>query len=152
MRDFKKYFICFSMLLTFSLSSYSNGKEIKKETTTKVENVEFQQPKWEKIMDAIIRIESGGKHDAKNGSSLGVLQITPICVAECNNILKRKGINKRFTLADRLSPTKSKEMFMIIMKAHNKSGSAKEACGIWSGGGRGVRPSYWKKFLKFYKG
>lgn len=156
MRDFKKVFLCLSMLLIVSVSTYGNdGKQLQKEKeSTKVENVVNNPTKWEKIMNAIIRIESGGKHDAKNGNSLGVLQIVPICVAECNNILKRKGSKKRYKLSDRLSPIKSKEMFMIIMNQYNKLGTPMKACRIWGGGihGKGVKPSYWKKFLKYYKG
>ena len=48
-------------------------------------------------MDAIIQVESKGDPKAKSGNSVGVMQITPILVAECNNILKRKKSKKRYT-------------------------------------------------------
>ena len=108
---------------------------------------------WDPIMNAIIKVESEGNNDAKHGASLGVLQITPILVTECNNILRRKKSKKRFSLSDRLSAKKSKEMFILIMNEFNKKRSAKEACRIWNGGinSKSVKQSYWDKFKKFYK-
>lgn len=47
---------------------------------------------WTPVMDAIIQVESKGDPKAKSGNSVGVMQITPILVAECNNILKRKNL------------------------------------------------------------
>ena len=70
-------------------------------------------------MDAIIHVESRGKANAKSGNSVGVLQITPILVKECNNILKQRRSKKRYKLSDRWSISKSKEMFLLIQSAHN---------------------------------
>ena len=50
---------------------------------------------WEPVMNAIIQIESKGNPMAVNGSYVGVLQISPVLVKECNNILKSSGSNKR---------------------------------------------------------
>ena len=58
---------------------------------------------WGPVMAAIIQVESGGNPHAVSGNSVGAMQITPILVAECNNILKLRKSNKRFKLSDRLN-------------------------------------------------
>lgn len=45
---------------------------------------------WNPVMDAIVQVESHGNNRAKRGSSVGAMQITPILVVECNQILKRR--------------------------------------------------------------
>ena len=45
---------------------------------------------WNPVINAIIHVESKGNSRAKSGSSVGVLQITPVLVAECNQILKKR--------------------------------------------------------------
>ena len=45
---------------------------------------------WNPIMDAIIQVESGGNPNAKSGNSVGVMQITPILVKDCNIILEKR--------------------------------------------------------------
>jgi hypothetical protein len=70
---------------------------------------------WEPLMDAIIQVESEGNSRAISGKSCGAMQITPILVEDCNSILKKRGIKKRYTLNDRFSEKKSKEMFVLIM-------------------------------------
>ena len=154
MRHLRKVFLFLCMIFAVSANSYASGnqkKEMKK--STKVEKVESNPSKWDKIMNAIIQVESGGDSKAKSGNSLGILQITPILVRECNNILKRKGSKKRYTLSDRLNVKKSKEMFILIMNQYNKAGTANAACRIWNGGtnSKSVNHGYWKKFLKHYK-
>lgn len=108
---------------------------------------------WDSIMNAIIQIESGGDKNAKNGNSLGILQITPAVVKACNNIMKEQGKSKRYTLSDRTSVKKSKEMFIIYQNKYNKEMSPRKACKIWKNGpfSRTSSSIYWKKFLKYYK-
>lgn len=89
---------------------------------------------WNPVMEAIIQVESGGDPKAKSGNSVGVMQITPILVAECNNILKKKKSKKRYSLADRLSVSKSKEMFLLIQSVHNPLNSIEHAIRAWNGG------------------
>ena len=89
---------------------------------------------WTPVMDAIIQVESEGNPKAKSGSSVGVMQITPILVAECNDILKRRKSKKRFTLSDRFSIAKSKEMFLLIQSVHNPLNSIEHAIRAWNGG------------------
>ena len=71
---------------------------------------------------------------AKSGNSVGVMQITPILVAECNNILKKKKSKKRFTLSDRYSISKSKEMFLLMQYVYNPLNSIEQAIRAWNGG------------------
>ena len=89
---------------------------------------------WTPVMEAIIQVESEGNPKAKSGSSVGVMQITPILVAECNDILKRRKSKKRFTLSDRFSIAKSKEMFLLIQSVHNPLNSIEQAIRAWNGG------------------
>ena len=89
---------------------------------------------WNPVMDAIIQVESEGNPNAVSGNSVGVMQITPILVRECNNILKSQKSKKRFTLADRYSVEKSKEMFLLIQSHHNPSNSVEKAIRSWNGG------------------
>ena len=69
---------------------------------------------WNPVMNAIIQVESGGNPRAVSGPSCGAMQITPICVRECNNILQKRKSKKRYTLNDRFDVQKSKEMFLLL--------------------------------------
>ena len=89
---------------------------------------------WSSVMDAIILVESRGDRKAKSGNSVGAMQITPICVAECNRILKKRNSKKRFKLSDRYSISKSKEMFLLIQSAYNPLNSIEHAIRSWNGG------------------
>ena len=113
--------------------------------------VEFD---WNPVMEAIIQVESEGNPQAKSGTSVGVMQITPVLVAECNNILKRKKSKKRFTLADRYSVAKSKEMFLLIQAVYNPLNSIERAIRTWNGGNHyNVRRTqrYFEKVMKLLK-
>ena len=89
---------------------------------------------WNPVMDAIIQVESGGNPNAVSGNSVGVMQITPILVEDCNLILQRKKSKKRYTLADRYSATKSKEMFLLIQSYYNPMNNVEKAIRLWNGG------------------
>jgi len=89
---------------------------------------------WNPVMDAIIQVESEGNPKAVSGNSVGVMQITPILVEDCNNILKKQKSKKRFTLADRYSVEKSKEMFLLIQSYYNPTNSIEKAIRLWNGG------------------
>ncbi len=107
---------------------------------------------WEPVMKAIIQIESKGNPAAVNGSYVGVLQISPVLVRECNNILKSTGSNKRYSLSDRFSATKSKEMFVIIQSFHNPLNSIEKAIRLWSGGIRynvAKTQAYFRKVMRY---
>ena len=89
---------------------------------------------WEPVMEAIIQVESGGNRFAKSGKSVGATQITPICVKEVNLYLKQLNIKKAYTLKDRFSVKKSKEMFLLIQKRHNPRNNVERAIRAWNGG------------------
>ena len=107
---------------------------------------------WEPVMNAIIQIESKGNPAAVNGPYVGVLQISPILVKECNNILKSTGSSKRYSLLDRFNATKSKEMFVIIQSFHNPLNSIERAIRLWSGGIRynvAKTQAYFRKVMRY---
>lgn len=89
---------------------------------------------WNPVMDAIIQVESEGNPRAVNGNSAGAMQITPILVEDCNDILKKMKSKKRYTLADRFSVSKSKEMFLLIQMYYNPTNDVEKAIRIWNGG------------------
>ena len=101
-------------------------------------------------MDAIIQVESEGNPNAVSGKSVGVMQITPILVEDCNNILMKKKSKKRFALSDRYSVKKSKEMFLLIQSYYNPTNSIEKAIRSWNGGVRySVRATnrYYRKVM-----
>ena len=97
------------MALTFTLIASAGGGNVK--SSTKTSDID-----WNPVMDAIIQVESEGNPNAVSGNSVGAMQITPILVRDCNDILKRRKSSKRFTMADRYSVAKSKEMFIITLR------------------------------------
>ncbi len=105
-------------------------------------------------MEAIILVESEGNPRAVSGNSVGAMQITPILVRECNNILKGRKSDKRFTLADRYNVAKSKEMFLLIQSHHNPENNVEKAIRSWNGGMRySVKATnrYYKKVMQRMK-
>ena len=89
---------------------------------------------WNPVMEAIIQVESEGNPKAISGNSVGVMQITPILVEECNNVLKKRKSKKRYKLSDRFSVAKSKEMFLLMQAVHNPLNSIEQAIRAWNGG------------------
>ncbi len=111
-----------TLLLTLPLTSHAT-------TSTNTDGFD-----WEPVIKAIAHIESRGNASARNGSYVGLLQISPVLVTECNNILKSQGSSKRYTLADRTNVQKSKEMFVLIQKRHNPTNNIERAIRLWKGG------------------
>ena len=109
---------------------------------------------WTPVMEAIIQVESEGNPNAVSGNSVGVMQITPILVKECNDILKKMKSKKRFEMNDRYSVAKSKEMFLLIQSYHNPTNSIEKAIRSWNGGMKySVRATnrYYKKVMSKMK-
>ena len=109
---------------------------------------------WNPVMDAIIQVESAGNPNAVSGNSVGAMQITPILVKDCNLILQRKKSKKRYTLADRYSVEKSKEMFLLIQSYYNPMSSIEKAIRLWNGGANySVRATdgYYRKVMNKMK-
>ncbi len=109
---------------------------------------------WEPVIQAIIMVESGGDARAKSGNSVGAMQITPILVKECNDILKKRNSKKRYKLSDRYSVAKSKEMFLLMQSEFNPTNDIEQAIRAWNGGNRySVRGTqrYYEKVMKHLK-
>ena len=108
---------------------------------------------WDPLMDAIAHVESRGDSRAVSGKSCGAMQITPILVQQCNIILKERGDKRRYTLNDRFSVKKSREMFVLIQSYYNPTNNVEKAIRIWNGGPRyKVRSTqgYYKRVMRAY--
>ena len=128
--------------LTITLTVFAGGNA---KSATKTSGFD-----WNPIMDAIIQVESEGDPKAVSGNSVGAMQITPILVKDCNDILKKQKSKKRYTMADRYSVAKSKEMFLIIQKYYNPENNIEKAIRLWNGGVKYTKRAtnrYYKKVL-----
>jgi hypothetical protein len=109
---------------------------------------------WTPVMNAIIQVESGGNPRAVSGPSCGAMQITPICVRECNNILEKRKSKKRYTMNDRFDVQKSKEMFLLIQSFFNRANDVEHAIRSWNGGqhySRRATQRYYEKVMRHMK-
>ncbi len=113
------------------------------------------------LFSSIAWIESSHNPKAKSrDGSVGIVQIKPVMVKEVNRICQLKGIDKHFSLADRQSKSKSKQMFWIYQKFYNPNvnfdqlsqNEMEVMARKWNGGPKGhVKNStkkYWRKVEK----
>ncbi|MBO6262086.1 MAG: lytic transglycosylase domain-containing protein [Bacilli bacterium] len=110
---------------------------------------------WNKVINAIAMVESKGNASAKSKDCVGLLQIRPVLVNDCNEYLKLKKSNKRYTLKDRLNPNKSKEMFILYQKRYNPTNNIEKAIRLWNGGcgySKAKTENYYRKVMKYYNG
>ena len=126
MIQFIKKAVVLMALMLVSITTLAGGKTTKSTTTSGFD--------WNPVMDAIILVESEGNPKAVSGNSVGAMQITPILVRECNNILEKQKSKKRYTMNDRYSVEKSKEMFLLIQKYFNPENNVEKAIRSWNGG------------------
>ena len=103
---------------------------------------ETSAPLWQEVRDnslsdwdiftmALIWVESKGICDAVGSKNdVGVLQITPILVTDCNRII---GYDK-YSLEDRLDSLKSVEMFNLIQDHYNPQHDYHWALKLWNSG------------------
>lgn len=89
---------------------------------------------WNKVINAIVQVESKGNTNARSKDCVGVMQIRPLLVRDVNEYLKMKGSSKRYTLNDRLNAEKSKEMFILYQKRYNPTNNVDKAIRMWNGG------------------
>ena len=107
---------------------------------------------------ALVMTESRGntKVIAKDGST-GILQIQPVLVKAVNRYCKNNGIEKKYTLQDRFSETKSWEMFDLYQKSiwREKVPTLEQIARVWNGGPNGHKNrktiSYWNKIKRNMK-
>lgn len=125
----KIFKVVFYLFCLFSVNSTFASNTVVETKSEKADKFD-----WEPVMQAIIQVESSGNTKAKSGNSCGAMQITPILVKECNNILKKRNSKKRFTLRDRFSLEKSKEMFLLIQSYFNPKNDIERAIRAWNGG------------------
>jgi hypothetical protein len=126
-------------------------KALRAETQGKQSSASYD---WSPVIEAIIQVESEGNARAVSGNSVGAMQITPILVKECNEILKSRKSDKRFTMDDRYSVEKSKEMFLLIQSHYNKANDVERAIRSWNGGPRyslRATNAYFRKVMRFLK-
>ncbi len=89
---------------------------------------------WNPVMNAIIEHESKGNPNVVSGQYVGCMQISPVLVRGINLILQKRGCARRYTLNDRRSIEKSKEMFIIMMSEYNPQHDIDRAIRLWAGG------------------
>ena len=109
---------------------------------------------WTRVINAIIQVESKGNAKAVSKDCVGVMQIRPILVRDVNEYLKMKGSSKRYTLNDRFSPEKSKEMFILYQKRYNPTNNEEKAIRLWNGGSKysvAKTERYYRKVLSHMK-
>lgn len=137
--------LSFSILTMMPLSAGAANDE---------EEESSEQFDWSPVIEAIILVESEGNPNAVSGNQVGAMQITPILVRECNNILRSRGSNHQYTLADRFDVGKSREMFLLIQSKHNPQNNVERAIRSWNGGPKySVRATdgYYRKVLRRMK-
>lgn len=94
-------------------------------------NAENQNGKsWETLIKAISAVESEHNEKAVNGKYVGILQISPGVVDDCNKICGEK----RFKYSDRYNKKKSIEMFNIYQGKYNPEKHLEKALRVWNGG------------------
>ena len=103
--------------------------------TTSTMGVVRSIPKKDKLVEAIIWVESKGDTLAYNKSeeALGCLQIRPIMLREVNRLLAKNDIQKVYTLKDRTSRSKSIQMFNVI-RGHINNPTDERIARTWNGG------------------
>ena len=110
---------------------------------------------WDKVINAISKVESKGNPSAVSKDCVGILQIRPILVKQCNIWLKDQKSSKRYTLKDRYDVEKSKEMFIMIQEHYNPSHNVEKAIRLWNGGpsySKVKTENYYRKVMKYYNG
>lgn len=136
--EMKKTWILAPLLLVSTLKLGS--------ITDVVENVEKRvEFSWDSVIEAIIEVESSGDSLAVCDIYCGAMQISPIVVADCNETLAKRGETRRYTLQDRFSVEKSKEMFCLIQDRYNPEKDVEKAIRVWNAG-----PSYTLRSTETY--
>ncbi|MCH5302703.1 MAG: transglycosylase SLT domain-containing protein [Prevotella sp.] len=142
--------VCVSLTTLLLLSATPVQATAKKET----KSAQTSSFNWAPVMEAIIQVESEGNPRAVSGNSVGAMQITPILVKDCNNILEKRKSKVRYTLADRYNVAKSKEMFLLFQSHYNPTNDVEKAIRLWNGGIRYTikgTNNYYRKVMRQMK-
>lgn len=105
--------------------------------------------KLQNVCKALIWVESRGNSKAhrKSGDCLGILQISPIYVKECNRLQS----NVVYSLEDREDIVKSLEMFTIIQNRYNPQHDIHKAIQLHNPtAGPGYKEEVLEKFNTIY--
>lgn len=103
--------------------------EIEYKVDTIVVHKDGRDLDWEIFTQALIWVESRGDRNAIGSKDdVGVLQITPVLVQDCNRIV---GYDK-YDLDDRLDSLRSVEMFNVIQDHYNPQHDCHWALKIWN--------------------
>ena len=110
---------------------------------------------YNRLITAIGTVESGLNDNARSGVHAGFLQISKVCVTECNRINKIKGVSTRYTLQDRFNHQKAIEMFWIIQKLYNPKLDIDYMVLLWNEGNSAMKKpkrktKYYQKVMKIY--
>jgi hypothetical protein len=109
--------------------------------------------RYARLLPAIEHVESSGRADAvgDGGKAVGILQIHPIMVADCNRIVGEE----RWTLDDRKCPDESRAMFRTYSDHYSAGKSDEHVARAWNGGPKGPQKTateaYWKRVHKAMK-
>ena len=108
-----------------------------------------------RLITAIGTVESKLNDKTVNGVHAGFLQISKVCVADCNRINKLKGVSTRYTLQDRFNHQKSIEIFYTIQGFYNPSGDLHYGILLWNEGCSAMKKpkrktSYYNKVMNVY--
>jgi hypothetical protein len=110
------------------------------------------------LFAAICIVESGGNPNARNAGedAVGIAQIRPVMVRDCNRIAELRGLRTRWTLDDRTSVHKSWQMWWLYQDHYARDKSLEYKARIWNGGPSGhKKPAtkpYWNKVEAELKG
>lgn len=110
---------------------------------------------YNRLITAIGTVESGLNDNTRSGVHAGFLQISKVCVTECNRINKLKGVSTRYTLQDRFNHQKSIEMFWIIQNFYNPKLDIDYMVLLWNEGNSAMKKpkrktKYYRKVMKVY--
>ena len=163
----KKLLLVFPLFLGMGDMGYHTIEPLTKIESKPIEEIQIEDvepiiktPKHrnlEPLIMAMIWVESRDNDSAycKSEEAVGCLQIRPIMLAECNRILELQNVDKRYTLEDRWSRTKSVQIFYIVNNYHHKNATYEEIARAWNGGPnwakKGATKRYWKRVQKELK-
>lgn len=124
--------LCLIVVCLWSITQdyeYEGNREVVERVDTIVVYKNKKDYDWDAFTRALIWVESKGDSKAVGKlDDVGVLQIRPIIVEDCNRILGMES----FKLEDRLDSLKSVEMFNIIQDHYNREHDLHFALKIWN--------------------